>query len=131
MKRLCNTKDEALLMLVHGQLSAWQAFRLKSHASRCPSCRARLRRFGALSGALATVLAAPSGGRPLPPLMARLATPRGLLIGIVVVGTLLGVWLLNGVAEANEHVPVAVPVTPPPPGASCGHLSKAVVRIAE
>ena len=102
MRRPCNTKDEALLMLVHGQLSPWQAFLLKSHASRCPACRARLRRYGALSGALATVLASPGGGRPLPSLMSKLATPRGMLVGLIVVGTLLAVWLMNGVAEANE-----------------------------
>lgn len=113
MSKPCQGRDEALLMLAHGQLTGWQALIVRSHAARCPDCRARLKRYGALSGALASALASPAGPRLLPALSVKFIVTRSLYFGIILAGLIATLWTIHSVAGANETV------QPPPVGEPC------------
>jgi hypothetical protein len=103
----CSGRDEALLLLAHGQLGFWPAVALKFHARNCPQCRARLERYGKLSNALATVMAAPGGPRWIPWNAFKGLTPRGAFVSLLIMAILLSLWSLKSSAFASEPSPPA------------------------
>jgi len=103
----CSGRDEALLLLAHGQLGLWQKVSLKLHARNCPQCRARLERYGKLSNALATVMAAPGGPRWIPWNAFKGLTPRGAFVSFLILAILISLWSLKGSAFASEPSPPA------------------------
>lgn len=113
MSKPCQGRDEALLMLAHGQLTGWQALMVRSHAARCPDCRARLKRYGSLSGALASALASPAGPRLLPALSVKFIVTRGVYLGIIAAGLIATLWTIHSVAGANQAAVQPAPVGEP------------------
>jgi anti-sigma factor RsiW len=61
--RFCRETRAQLPFLVSGELSGWGARVVRSHVRRCPDCAAELEQQERLSGALASLRAAP----PPPP----------------------------------------------------------------
>lgn len=101
MSKFCVNKDELLLMLAHGQLGFLDGAKLQWHVKSCPKCQARLARYSSLSGALATVMASPTGPRWIPGPATKLAISRGAFLAGVVLILMLSFFSLRGSAEAT------------------------------
>lgn len=116
MKTSPTCNDEALLLLVHGELPLSGQLRQYLHLAGCPACRARLQEYRSVSSQLAQGLAQP--GHPprlsaisgAPTLPAPLLFTTGLVVLIVAaVGALAWQWHL-----ANPYAllkPAAVSTT--------------------
>lgn len=107
MSKVCVNKDELLLMLAHGQLGFLDRVRLRWHVKSCPKCQARLARYSSLSGALATVMASPTGPRWISGPATRLVISRGAFLAGVVLILMLSFVSLRGSAEATVTPEVA------------------------
>ena len=66
MKANCARFDEAILMLVHGELEPRHALFVRAHLALCPTCRERKAQLERVTRSLAVTLANPRLGiRPL------------------------------------------------------------------
>lgn len=99
MKRHAACNDEALLLLVHGELTLSARLQRLVHLASCPACRTRLHQYTQVSGGLAAGLGQP--GQPprlrYPRVPHAFPAPLWLLSGLVLVilgsvGSVLWQW---------------------------------------
>jgi len=98
--------DENILLLTHGELSAWPALWTQGHLRRCPQCQARYAAFARTSAVLAAELRDPKG-TPWQP-----AAP---LISLRFVMVSLTAFLLLGALGGWFYFAVHSRPTPPAP----------------
>lgn len=110
MSKVCVNKDERLLMLAHGQLGFLDQLKLRWHIRTCPKCQARFARYSSLSGALAVVMASPTGPRWLPMGAAKAVMTRGAFLAGVVFLLLVSFLALRSSAEATAPPSQAPPL---------------------
>ena len=106
MRGVCERYDEALLLLVHGELAPREALGLRVHLAVCPSCRERRRRLEGVTRSLALALANPRLGAR------RFAAPGGAVW--VSVGLLLVLFAVLGLFASSK---VSAAGAPPAPAA--------------
>ncbi len=115
MSKVCVNKDERLLMLAHGQLGFLDQLKLRWHVRTCPKCQARFARYTSLSGALAMVMASPTGPRCLPLGAGKAIATRGAFMAGVILLLVGSFLVLRSSAEAT---------TPPDRGPAIERRSK-------
>ncbi len=111
----CSGRDADLLMLAHRELDRAHVLRVRAHLVFCPACRARLRRFEALTGALALNFRNPVlGVRAVGLRPNRAWASVGLLAALL---SILG-WLVASSAMA-AMAPAPAPAPMPMPKSAC------------
>ena len=86
--------DETILLLAHGELSAWRSLPLQFHLRRCPQCQARYAAFARTSAALAAALRGPDAvaWQPVSLTLSSRFVIASLAALILLAGSIGGFW---------------------------------------
>jgi anti-sigma factor RsiW len=115
MKNRVPCNDEALLLLLHGELSITTRLKQVLHLAGCPACRERLRQFTSVSTKLAMELAQPGetprlGAQKPPVLPAPLWVISALVLVILgSVGSFAFQWRTANPASALPTAAASAP----------------------
>ena len=100
--------DEKILLLAHGELSAWRSLPLQFHLRHCPQCQARYAAFARTSAALAAALRGPEAAAWQPASLAlNIRFVTGLLATLVLLaGCIGGFWYFALYSQSAPSAPV-------------------------
>ncbi|GAB4463250.1 MAG: hypothetical protein OHK0029_31600 [Armatimonadaceae bacterium] len=97
----CRNREDALLLLTHGELPLWQRVGVLTHLLLCPACRHRYRAFSGVSTLLLAATRAHAAERSLPTL-ASAAQPVAFALAFLTAVVALTIHFVSLAIERNR-----------------------------